>query len=133
MAYPTVYTSTPVAHRAYLRALADEARKTGAGVWADDTTAEFALEGQASIGPEGQLILPKLFRRATDYLGAVAGGFVGNLADWLVAASSSPSRDEDDRVIVCGGTELRLSDLLVQANDTVRFQADLLDVVFVEK
>jgi hypothetical protein len=58
-------------------------------------------KGRASIGPEGQLILPKLFRRATDYLGAVAGGF--------------------------------LSDLLVQANDTVRFQADLLDVVFVEK
>lgn len=133
VAYPTVYTSTPVAHRTYLRALADEARKTGAGVWADDTTAEFALRGQASIGPEGQLILPKLFRRATDYLEAVAGGFPGNLADWLVAVSSSPSREENDRVIVCGGTELRLSDLLVQANDTVRFQADLLDVVFAER
>jgi hypothetical protein len=36
-------------------------------------------------------------------------------------------------VLVCGGTELHLSDLLVQANNTVRFQADLLDVVFVEK
>ena len=122
----------PVAHRGYPRDLAAETRKTDAGVWADDTTAEFALEDQASIGPKGQLILPKLFRRATDYLEAVAGGFRGNLADWL-AASTSPSRDEDDRVMVCGRVELRLSDLLGQANGTVRFQADPLDVVFLER
>jgi hypothetical protein len=36
-------------------------------------------------------------------------------------------------LIVCGGIELHLSDLLVQANNDVRFQADLLDIVFVEK
>jgi endonuclease YncB( thermonuclease family) len=131
--YPAVYTSTPVAHRDHLRSLAAEARKTGAGVWADDATAHFALEGPGSIGPEGQLILPKLFRRATDYLEAVARGFRGNLADWLVAVSASRSRDETDRAIICGGTELRLSELLVQANDSVRFQADPLDVVFVER
>jgi endonuclease YncB( thermonuclease family) len=53
VAYPTVYASTPVAHRGYLRDLAAETRKTGAGVWADDTSAEFALEDQASIGPKG--------------------------------------------------------------------------------
>jgi hypothetical protein len=52
----------------------------------------------------GQLTLPKLFRRATDHLRARDGGFQGNLADWLL-----------------------------QANRTIRFQADLLDVVFVEK
>lgn len=132
-AYPAAYASTPVAHRAYLRTLAADARKIDAGVWADDTTAEFVLEDQASIGPEGQLILPKLFRRATDYLRAVAGGFQGNLADWLVALPPKGSREEDDRAIVSGGIDLRLSDLLIQANDMVRFQADLLDVVFVEK
>jgi hypothetical protein len=98
-----------------------------------DLTAEFTLEDQASIGPEGQLVLPKLFRRATDYLKAVGGGFRGNLADWLIAVSTSPSRDENDRVIVCGGIELHLSDLLVQANQKVRFQADLLDIVFMER
>ncbi|HEV8648118.1 MAG TPA: thermonuclease family protein [Actinomycetes bacterium] len=133
VAYPTVYTSTPVTHRAYLRALATEAREADAGVWADDMTSAFTLDDQASIGPERQLILPKLFRRATDYLKAVDGGFQGNLSDWLLWVSTSPSRDENDRVLVCGGTELHLSDLLVQANNTVRFQADLLDVVFVEK
>jgi hypothetical protein len=35
--------------------------------------------------------------------------------------------------MVCGRTELRLSDLLVQANGTVRFQTDPLDVVFPER
>jgi endonuclease YncB( thermonuclease family) len=133
LAYPALYASTPVAHRTYLHELAAEARKNGEGVWADDRTAEFTLEDPASIGPEGQLILPKLFRRATDYLEAVAGGFRGNLADWLVAVSTSSSRNEDDRVLVCGRTELRLSDLLVQANDAVWFQADPLDLVFFER
>ena len=125
--------SSTTSPRDHLRSLAAEARKTGAGVWADDATAHFALEGPGSIGPEGQLILPKLFRRATDYIEAVAGGFRGNLADWLVAVSTSSSRNEDDRVLVCGRTELRLSDLLVQANDAVWFQADPLDLVFFER
>ena len=57
-------------------------------------------------------------------------GKPGRLADRV---STSPSRDENDRLIVCGGIELHLSDLLVQANNDVRFQADLLDIVFVEK
>jgi endonuclease YncB( thermonuclease family) len=133
VAYPTVYSSTPVGHRAHLRTLATEAREKAAGVWAIDASAGFVLDDQASIGPEGQLILPKLFRRATDYLRARDGGFQGNLADWLLQVSASPSRNENDQVVVCGGIEVHLSDLLLQANRTVRFQADLLDVVFVEK
>ena len=40
---------------------------------------------------------------------------------------------EDERVLVCARTELRLSDLLVQANDAVWFQADPLDLVFFER
>jgi hypothetical protein len=133
VAYPTVYSSTPVSHQAYLRGLATQAREGAVGVWADDTTSMFVLEDQASVGPEGQLIFPKLFRRATDYLKAVAGGFHGNLADWLIAVSTGRSRDENDRVIVRGATEVRLSDLLLQANNKVRFQADLLDAVFIER
>jgi hypothetical protein len=94
LAYPTVYTSTPVAHLAYLFSLAAQARDNSLGVWADDLTGEFALEDRSS---------------------------------------TSPSRDENDRLIVCGGIESHLNDLLVQANNDVRFQADLLDIVFVEK
>ena len=133
VAYPTFYTSTPQPHREQLRALARAAREQGRGVWAVDDTAEFELTDQASIGPGGQLILPKLFRRATDYLKDVAGGFRGNLADWLIANSNTPSRSENDLVVVHDDIEVPLSTLLLQRNDRVRFQADLLDIVFVEK
>lgn len=133
MAYPTFYTSTPKPHRRHLRGLADQARSTGRGVWARDQTAEFLLVDQASIGPDGQLILPKLFRRATDYLKDVARGFRGNLADWLLANAATPSRSENDMVVVGDGMEVPLSALLVQQNARIRFQADLLDIVFVEK
>lgn len=53
---------SPVAHLAYLFSLAAEARDNSLGAWADDLTAEFTLEDRSSIGPEGQLVLPKLFR-----------------------------------------------------------------------
>jgi endonuclease YncB( thermonuclease family) len=133
VAYPTFYTSTPEPHRSQLRALATDARSDQRGVWAIDDTAEFELIDQDSIGPGGQLILPKLFRRATDYLKDVAEGFRGNLADWLVANASTPSRTENDLVVVGGRIEVPLSTLLLQRNAKVRFQPDVLDVVFVEK
>lgn len=132
-AYYTVYTSTPASHRSHLREVADKTRTGGLGVWHQDTTAEFALADQASVGPHGQLILPKLFRRCTDYLKAVNKGFTGNLGDWLIASSTTPSRDENDRVLLQDATEVRLSDLLQQRNEHIAFQADLLDLTFVEK
>jgi len=132
MAYYTVYSSTPFEHRQHLRALAAAARKENRGVWAQDRTDEFTLSSQDEIGPNGQLILPKLFRRATDFLKDVARGFDGNLADWIVAVSHG-SRDENDHVLICGSTEVLLSDLLNQRNSRTVFQADTLDIVFVEK
>lgn len=132
-AYYTVYTSTPASHRRQLRETADKTRTSGLGVWRRDTTADFALADQESIGPDGHLILPKLFRRCTDYLKAVDKGFIGNLADWLLASSATPSRDENDRVLLRDTTEVRLSDLLQQRNEHIAFQADLLDLTFVEK
>jgi endonuclease YncB( thermonuclease family) len=132
VAYPTFYTSTPATHVAYLRELARAAREEKAGVWAVDQTALFQLVDQDSIGPQGQLILPKLFRRCTDYLKDVAGGFRGNLADWL-RANSSGSRQEDDRVVLPGGVEVSLSSLLDQRNRWIAFDPDLLDIAFVEK
>ena len=132
-AYYTVYTSTPVSHRRHLRAVAAKARAAGLQVWGRDTSAEWLLADQASIGPDGQLILPKLFRRCTDYLKAVDRGFPGNLADWLIASSATPARDENDRVLVRDTLEVHLSDLLQQRNRHIAFQADLLDLTFVEK
>jgi hypothetical protein len=66
-AYYTAYTSTPVNHCRYLRAVNEEACLVELGVWSQDATHELAPADQPSIGPRGQLILPKLFRRCTDY------------------------------------------------------------------
>lgn len=132
-AYYTVYTSLPADHRRHLRAVAAQARTAGRGVWGRDTTADWLLVNQESIGPDGQLILPKLFRRCTDYLKAVDKGFIGNLGDWLLASSATPTRDENDRVLLRDTTEVHLSDLIQQRNQHIAFQADLLDLTFVEK
>ena len=132
-AYYTVYTSAPVSHRSHLRSVAGKARTSGLGVWGRDTTADWVLTDQASIGTNGQLILPKLFRRCTDYLKAVDKGFIGNLGDWLLASSATPTRDENDRVLLRDTTEVHLSDLIQQRNQHIAFQADLLDLTFVEK
>jgi hypothetical protein len=132
VAYPTFYSSTPVAHRTHLRRLAERARSDKSGVWDLDRTGLFHLVNQDSIGPQGQLILPKLFRRATDYLKDVAKGFSGNLADWL-KANNTGSRAEDDTVILPGGSEVPMSSLLEQRNSAVSFTPDLLDIVFLEK
>src|SRR5262245_56329276 len=70
-AYYTVYTSTPKAHRSVLRPIAEQARQNRRGVWSTDDTSDFILDDHDSIGPNGNLILPKLFRRCTDYLKAV--------------------------------------------------------------
>jgi len=131
-AYYTVYTSTPFDHRKFLSKVALKARNNNLGVWELDLTTEFVLEDQNSIGPQGQLILPKLFRRCTDYLKDVNKGFNGNLADWMVWVSSG-SRDENDHVIIHGNIEVKLSNLIDQRNRKVVFKADLLDIVFVEK
>src|ERR1700754_3792133 len=66
--YGTLYETTAPEIRAGQRAAALAAREAGRGVWAVDASAAFDLRSQASIGPEGSLILPKLFRRCTDYL-----------------------------------------------------------------
>jgi hypothetical protein len=103
-------------------------------VWGADETAMFRLASQASISPpDGALILPKLFRRCTDYLKDRADGFRGTLPDWLVSVSASGHRLEDDQVLVGGRTEVRLSAIVKQLNESISFTPDLLDIVFVEK
>jgi endonuclease YncB( thermonuclease family) len=132
LAYYTVYTSTPLTHRHLLRAAADQAREAGLGVWGTDASGSFTLADQHSIGPEGQLVVPKLFRRCTDYLKDVARGYQGNLSDWLVWVSRG-SRSENDLVVIDDKLELPLSTLLDQRNRTIVFKADLLEIAFVEK
>jgi nuclease-like protein len=132
IAYPTFYTSTPASHVSHLRGVATQARHAKEGVWDVDHTDLFTLVNQSSVGQDGQLILPKLFRRATDYLKAVATGFHGNLTDWL-QDHHTRSRNEDDTVVLNGGIEAPLSALLEQRNSAVAFMPDLLEITFVEK
>lgn len=132
MAYYTVYTSTPFDHRQTLSKVTSQALKAKKGVWKLDMTSDFVLDDQNSIGPKGQLILPKLFRRCTDYFKDVDKGFNGNLADWLIWRSTG-SRNENDEVVINNSIKLKLSDLIDQRNNKIVFKADLLDIMFVEK
>ena len=155
LAYYTVYTSMVKHQRLVFREAADAVRKksapmaaaAGAGVgvststaaavsgkqtvWNLDSSREFRLDDQRSISPGGSLILPKLFRRCTDYLRDVAKGFDGNLTDWMKAKDTG-SRSENDKVVV-NGIELKFTDLITQNNRTISLQADILDMIFVEK
>lgn len=141
LAYYTVYTSTPQAHRELLRQVAATARDQTLGVWELDTSENFVLNNQDSIGPEGQLILPKLFRRCTEYLKdttpdseAADRVFRQTLKRWLL---DHPRENDQvlllDSVETMPSVEVQLSDLIRQSNRTVFFQPDLLDLVFVEK
>jgi endonuclease YncB( thermonuclease family) len=129
-AYLTLYDSCAPPIRAAFRSTAADARERRLGVWAQDETAGFELVDQDSIGPEGQLVLPKLFRRCSDYLRTRAPD--ETLRDWL-RTHGPPERPEDDRVIVGGSVQTRLSELVEQRDTSIAFPVDLLDIVFVEK
>lgn len=131
-AYYLAYTTLAGPHQRALRLAARQARGAGLGVWGLDRTWEFELTGSDPLGPAGQLVMPKLFRRCTDYLAACDRGFRGTLADWLLASRSSRQRDEDDRVLVADRYETRLSELLLLRHRQVALQADPLDLAFVE-
>ena len=130
-AYPLLYTSTPREHRAVFTEAGRRARDEKLGVWDLDASPRFALQDRGSIdagAPAAQLVFPKLFRRATDYLTAVERGFEGDLVDWLERNGT-----EDDLVVVNGTNEVPLSVLLRRENDRYRFDADVTETVFVER
>jgi endonuclease YncB( thermonuclease family) len=132
MAYYTVYSSTPPNQRDYLRGISTKARAAKRGVWAVDRSAGFVLQKQADIDVNGQLILPKFFRRASDYLDAKRKKeFQGNLKAWLEWTKTN-GKSENDMVKI-GETEKRLSEWLEVRGSNVGFTGDLLEAVFVEK
>ena len=133
LAYYTAYTSMPHEQRRIFREAASQARAAKRGVWSTDDTDEFVLVNQDSIGPQGELVLPKLFRRCIDYLKDVAKGYQGNLTDWLVWISQGKSRNENDIVLVQESFEVPLSSLIQQRNQRIGLKVNLLDIVFVEK
>jgi Staphylococcal nuclease homologue len=132
-AYLNLYSSVPLVHRGVLQTVTRAARSEKLGVWAVDRTPNFTLDDITSITPPtGQLIYPKLFRRCVDYLKAVDKGFTDNLKEWLLD-SETTSSPQNDTVLLNGKTEVKLSDLILQQNNRIVFQADTISVVFIER
>ena len=129
-AYLTLYDSCAPPIRAIFRDIAADARERRLGVWGRDETAAFELIDQDSIGPDGQLVLPKIFRRCSDYLRTRTPD--ETLREWL-RTHGPPERPEDDQVIVDDSLQTRLSEIIEQRGTSIAFPVDLLDIVFVEK
>ncbi len=121
-AYLTLYTSTPAAVRTRFTELAQAAMGAGS-VWAADRSGGFTVTRQSDIGPDGALILPKLFRRGTDYLKADTKQ---TFLDWLTAQGA------DDDPVEVDGRRTTLSALITQDGDTVSLTTAIPDLVFVE-
>ncbi len=133
-AYLTLYNSTPPVHRDYLRHVAAAARAATRGVWKMDHTARFILTDHASIGPDAQaLILPKLFRRCTDYLEALDRGFAGGLPAWIQSTQAQAYHSDDDYVIRSEGSIIPLHTLLHQRQHVITTSIDPLTDVFIEQ
>ena len=133
-AYAAVYSSTPAEHRLFLFAQAQVAQDQKLGVWALDTTASFTLAGHDSIdAASGVLIFPKMFRRATSYIRAVAAGYTGTFSGWIESTMTDPYHSADDFVIRAGGKPVRLHTLVHDDNGHITTDLDLLHDVFIEQ
>jgi endonuclease YncB( thermonuclease family) len=105
MAYLTVYSSQPEAHRALMRSFALGAKSAMRGVWSVDKTSRFELESLEDV-TQRQLILPKLFRRAVAYLQDRRKGFVGSFADWFTTHPDSDLVLSQRTIPTCVGKTL---------------------------
>jgi hypothetical protein len=121
-AYLTLYTSTPEAVRTRFVELARAATGDGS-VWAADRSGGFTLTRQSDVGPDGALVLPKLFRRCTDYLKADTEK---SFLEWLKGQGS------DDDPVEVAGKRTTFSALITQDGDRVALTAAIPDLVFVE-
>lgn len=121
-AYLTLYTTTPEPVRARFVELARAATGPGS-VWADDRSGGFTLRTQADIGPDGALLLPKLFRRCTDFL---ASDSTQTFDAWLA------DQGADDDPVEVNGRRTTLSALVTQDGDRVSLTASPLDMTFIE-
>ena len=120
----TTYDSQPRAHRAKFGELAEAARRARKGVWAHDRSREgFVLRSEASLGPHGALVFPKLFRRSVTFLREASRGL--GFREWLRGWSEA-----DDAVRIGEGAWRRLSDLLGERGGLVRVERDLIGVTF---
>lgn len=122
-AYPLAHRSQAPADRRLFLELAVGARRRGFGIWALDRSLHGIALSPASLGPNGALVFPKLFRRCVRYLRERA---VTPFGSWLAS-----HEDLDDAVHVDGvGRPTRLSRLVLERDGTVRLTRDPLTMTF---
>ena len=124
LVYPTYYTGLFTELRAEITTAVDAAREAGLGVWADDATRGAIINSLEDL-TANLAILPKLFRRLTNYVAANGGDVdLSGFKVWLAA--------RHDRVFVLGeGHETGLDNLIDVAGQKVSLTRDPNDLVFV--
>lgn len=121
MAYPTYYKGLFPDLRAVLTAAAKNARSAGLGLWpADRTELGAEIHGQHSI-EEDHVILPKLFRRLTEFL--QGGGGVGGFKQFL-------DNMEEEIFIISTGHVTHFDTVIEVDGITVRMLVPPEDIIF---
>ncbi len=113
--YGAFYLSLPADLRDYLFDIVSDARKSGGGIWNEDTVSTFKSTEIAGLEELQQLVLwPKLFRRLAAYF---QSGYtsLSMLDSWLRA----DPKDRDDRLIFPNRELGRKHDLIITEEDRV--------------
>ncbi|MET0384358.1 MAG: nuclease, partial [Polyangiales bacterium] len=128
VAYPTFYSQLfPDIRRAMAEAVGG-ARQCGRGVWAKDLTLSgFNVPGSVEAVQESAYILPKLYRRLTDYF-ALNGGdtALDGFREWL--------NENDDRVLILPeGHQTSLDQAVDVDGQRVKLTTLIENLIFEEK
>jgi len=127
LAYPTYYSKLPPDLRQALTAAVESARAAGSGLWpADRTIAGFTVADRSTL-TEQVVIMPKLFRRLTDYLARDGGNpSLAGLPEFLAS--------QNDRLTVLSeGRSTTFDKVIEVTGQHVRLSYPPEDLVFVEK
>ena len=115
LAYPTYYRSLFPDLRKELTAAAKQARDSGLGVWASDsTTTGFDVTGLDALQND-VVIVPKLFRRLVEYLhfgdNSIAGfpAFLDQAGDKFFILSTGHSTTGLDAVVEVNGSKVKMT------------------------
>jgi hypothetical protein len=101
LAYPMFSPGLPGHLRDVLRTAAVEARAAKKGVWGVDRTYDGAVVDDIDSITDtaaGQVVLPELFRRLTDYLDSMTGSSLGTLRTVADGLHPLPSLRPNRRV-----------------------------------
>ncbi|HYZ81652.1 MAG TPA: hypothetical protein VE571_10305 [Solirubrobacteraceae bacterium] len=127
LAYPTFYTNLYVELRAELAKQASAARKAGTGVFANDRTQKGVTVKSLATLTDTAVILPKLFRRLTDYLHL-------NGDDPSLAGFATFLAQQDDKLwVIPTGQKTNLDNVVAVSGQAVRLKRLPEELVFEEK